>query len=322
MEIGSVGQNGVWNATAQSASDLAPSDEVLEQYREQYREAFAGNDDILLLDNAGMGSAAGADPEYAAETGSWNDVLGDSVSTSGWKKNILGSDLKQQTAGAAGSGKITALSSEKNRDSSQDSRLWTKAPVGGGLTDTVPMDKLLMENLSETLDQVRACHISFIGPLCPDKEQQETNGSDMILRNMGYCLYLSRLQTTVDFIEDSLLLHFTFNNIGMAPMYRDWPVVMYIYDSGHNCIRTETLDLKLSELLPNRETTVTGRVPYSDSLLEGYSVGIAILSPEGTQYITLAQKGVLPNSEGVHKVYKYKGRAIKKSQRKKSGRSS
>lgn len=173
------------------------------------------------------------------------------------------------------------------------------------MTDTIPMDTLLMDNLSDTLDQIRSSHLSYIGPVCPDAEQQQSNGSEMILRNVGYCLYLSRLQTTVDFLDDTLQIHFTFNNIGAAPMYRDWPVRMYIFNKK-KCICEQTLDLRLSDLLPDKEITVTGSVPYSRDLLNGFSVGIAITSPDGSEFITLAQKGVLPDGKGIHKVYRHK----------------
>lgn len=86
-------------------------------------------------------------------------------------------------------------------------------------------------------------------------------------------------------------------------MYWDWPVTMYIYDPKGNCTMEQTLDLKLSDLLPDRELTVTGSIPYSQSLLRGFRVGISIKSPDGSRYITLAQKGVLPDREGIHKVY-------------------
>ena len=166
------------------------------------------------------------------------------------------------------------------------------------------MDELLMEKLSDTLKQSRSSHISFIGPNCPDRDQQTTNGSEMILRNVGYCIYLNRLQNTVDYIDDELLFHFTFANIGVAPLYWDWPVRMYVYDKGGSCIKEQILDLKLSELLPGKEITTIGRVPYSRELLKGYSIGIAITSPDGTKHITLAQKGVIPNQDGVHRIYK------------------
>ncbi len=282
VEIGSAGQKGDWSLTAESAADLAPSEEVLAQYRAQYTAAFEGDEDILLLDSA---SPAGktADAESPG-SGSWKDVLGDAKATGKWNAEIMAAGGEEDSAAAA---------------------VWEKAPVAGGMTDTVPMDNLLMDGLSDTLDQIRRSHLSFIGPACPNAQEQMTNGSEMILRNVGYCIYLSRLQTTVDYIDDVLQLHFTFNNIGAAPMYRDWPVKMYIY-SKKECICEQTLDIRLPELLPNREITVTGSVPYSRDLLKGYTVGIAITSPDGTEYITMAQKGVLPDENGIHKVYRYK----------------
>ena len=316
VEIGSVGPNGSWNPAEESAASRIPPGSVLQQYAHQYEEAFPAGCGIRLLNSAGSEMVAGG--------GSWDDVLGDAASSGKWAAESVdfGENLLTERADGSGSSKpdgqgdapASGLSQERTSgtaqtgsgtgsDTADTDRLWTREPVGGGLTGLLSMDNLLMKDLSDTLEQIRSCHISFIGPDCPDAGQQKTNGSEMILRNVGYCLYLSRLQTTVDYIDDELRLHFTFENIGQAPMYWDWPVTMYIYDNDNNCIREQTLDLKLSELLPEKEMTVTGSIPYSRSLLNGFRVGISIRSPEGGRYITLAQKGVLPNRDGIHRVY-------------------
>ena len=138
VEIGSVGQNGDWSATAESAADLIPSGQVLEQYRQQYEEAFSGDEDILLLQSGSI-SAALSDADDAEGTraaGSWKDVIGDAAATA---ENL-----------------------------SRTGAVWEKAPVGGGMTDTIPMDTLLMDNLSDTLDQIRRvlvekCHAEING---------------------------------------------------------------------------------------------------------------------------------------------------------------
>ena len=298
VEIGSVGRKGDWNTLEQSGPDKVPSDEILLQYWEQYEEAFSEDEDILLL-----ASAAAEVP--AADTGSWKDVIGSGTEVNRWTISTLDKTSRPAQTPAPDSPVRQDPAAKESGQPAAGGELWTMAPVGGGLTEEIPVDTLLMDNLSDTLGQIRSSHISFIGPGCPDAEQQETNGSEMILRNVGYCLYLSRLQTTVDFIRDELLLHFTFNNIGNTPMYRDWPVTMYIYDREGNCIRTETLDLRLSELMPGGEITVTGSVLYSKSLLDGYSVGLGIASPDGKNHITFAQKGVLPDRNGIHLVYRY-----------------
>ena len=297
VEIGSLGRNGDWNTLDQFDPDSKPSDEILLQYREQYEEAFSEDEDILLL------ASAAADVP-AAGTGSWKDVIGSGTAVNRWKISTLDKSAGPDQTPAPVSRVPADQEVQESGETSGAGQLWTMAPVGGGLTGDIPIDSLLMDDLSDTLNQIRISHISYIGPGCPDREQQKTNGSEMILRNVGYCLYLSRLQTTVDFLRDELLLHFTFNNIGNAPMYRDWPVIMYIYDRDGNCIRTQTLDLRLSGLMPGGEITVTGSVLYSKSLLDGYSVGLGITSPDGRNHITFAQKGVLPDREGIHLVYK------------------
>lgn len=290
VEIGSVGPAGIWDPAASSAAQRIPSGSVLRQYAQQYADAFPPQSGIRLLNSAGAEMVPG---------GSWNDVLGDSEASWKWISESVDYGKDAQAQGADGSAQAAAAAA----DGDPADGLWTGEPVGGGMTDAADMDDLLMDSLSETLDQIRNCHLSFIGPACPDAAQQQTNGSEMILRNVGYCLYLSKLQTTVDFIDDALKLHFTFENIGRAPMYWDWPVTMYIYDPEGKCILEQTLDLKLSDLLPDQELTVTGSIPYSRSLLRGFRVGISIKSPDGSRYITLAQKGILPDGEGVHRVY-------------------
>lgn len=298
VEMGSVGQNGDWSLTAEEAQELAPSEDVLAQYAAQYEEVFSQDPDILLLDSR---SGVRSRPE----TGRWKDVLGDAQETGKWAADMMTVPEQAAEKGSVSGVDTSAADTDSSEQGTGGRAAWADAPVGGGLTGTIPMEELLMDRLSDTLDQVRSSHVSFIGPSCPDEKQQQTNGSEMIRRSMGYCLYLSRLQTTVDFLSDLLEFHFTFDNIGAAPMYRDWPVKMFVFADGE-CIREQTLGLRLSELLPGSEITVTGTVPYSRELLKGYTVAIAITDPENTQYITLAQKGVLPDKNGLHKVYRFK----------------
>ncbi len=302
VEMGSVGHNGDWNAWAGVSPELVPGETVLEQYAAQYSQAFPRDGEIRVL-------SSGSE-ELTKNSGSWRDFLGDHTQVSDWCRETVAvhSSYDQEApAAAGGTGAESKAADSLNKADQTDEEnndLWKTAPVGGGMTDSISMGELLMEKLSDTLKQSRSSHISFIGPNCPDRDQQTTNGSEMILRNVGYCIYLSRLQNTVDYIDDELLFHFTFANIGVAPLYWDWPVRMYVYDKGGSCIKEQILDLKLSELLPGKEITTIGRVPYSRELLKGYSIGIAITSPDGTKHITLAQKGVIPNQNGVHRIYK------------------
>ena len=306
VEMGSIGQNGLWTAIP-GAGGAAPAEYTRKQYEQQYADCFPAEGGIRLLSSPGA-SAADVGENVP---GQWNDVLGDMMSTRQWIGESV--DTQISNAGEEQTAKPVDNSGDIAEEKTLDDYLaegtaspWMTGPVGGGLTKTIGMDQLLMDNLSDTLSQIRSSHTSFIGPVCPDASRQDTNGSGMILRNVGYCLYLSRLQTTVDFLRDDLVFSLSFTNIGNAPFYWDWPVTMYVYDDQRECIREQQLDLSLSQLLPNSTMTVTGTVPYSGSLLKGYSVGISITSPDGENYITLAQKGVIPGAGGIHKIYRYR----------------
>ena len=302
VEMGSIGQNGLWTAFP-AAGGTVPADSVRTQYQRQYAECFPAEGQIRLLNSPG---ASATD-----KSGNWNDVLGAPLEASQWIRENLDTQISDAGEEQTGtpvdeSGDVIEKKTLDDYLAEGDASPWMTGPVGGGLTETIGMDQLLMENLSDTLTQIRSSHTSFIGPVCPDASRQDTNGSGMILRNVGYCFYLSRLQTTVDFIRDDLVFSLSFTNVGNAPFYWDWPVTMYVFDDQKECIREQKLDLSLSRLLPGTTVTATGTVPYSDSLLKGYSVGISINSPDGRNFITLGQKGVVPGPGGIHKIYRYR----------------
>ena len=302
VEMGSIGQNGLWTAFP-AAGGTVPVDSVRTQYERQYAECFPAEGQIRLLSSPG---ASATD-----KSGNWNDVLGAPLEASQWIRENLDTQISDAGEEQTGtpvdeSGDVIEKKTLDDYLAEGDASPWMTGPVGGGLTQMIVMDQLLMENLSDTLAQIRSSHTSFIGPVCPDASRQDTNGSGMILRNVGYCFYLSRLQTTVDFIRDDLVFSLSFTNVGNAPFYWDWPVTMYVFDDQKECIREQKLDLSLSRVLPGTTVTVTGTVPYSDSLLKGYSVGISINSPDGRNFITLGQKGVVPGPGGIHKIYRYR----------------
>lgn len=302
VEMGSIGQNGLWTAYP-GTGDAVPAVSVRKQYEQQYAECFPAEGQIRLLSSPGASAAE--------KSGNWNDVLGAPQEALQWIRENVDTQIsdagEEQTGNPVDdSGDVIDKKILDDYLAEGDASPWMTGPVGGGLTETIGMDQLLMENLSDTLTQIRSSHTSFIGPVCPDASRQDSNGSEMILRNVGYCIYLSRLQSTVDFIRDDLVFSLSFTNIGNAPIYWDWPVTMYVFDDQRECIREQKLDISLSQLLPGTTITVNGTVPYSGSLLKGYSVGISINSPDGKNFITMAQKGVVPGAGGIHKIYRYR----------------
>ncbi len=195
---------------------------------------------------------------------------------------------------------------EEDRKKVTYTGFWKKAPSAGGLSYTEDRKWLLKENLSQVLQEIRDDHITYISDNCPNYRQQKKNGSRMILRTLGYCLYISRLQTTVNFRKDTVALQFTFRNTGVAPCYADWPVKMTVYDHKMRPIHKVVLPVKLRDLQPEKDCQVTGEFPYSSYLTRGYSIGIRICNPDHEEeFITLAQKIVKPDDKGEHILYSY-----------------
>ena len=99
---------------------------------------------------------------------------------------------------------------------------------------------------------------------------------------------MSRLSTTFSFADDSIDIRLDWENDGSAPLYWDWPVVIKIFDDSGTLVYWETLDLKLSELVPGKTITTVTRVPYLDEIRDGLSVGISIRSYDGKDSVMLA----------------------------------
>ena len=186
------------------------------------------------------------------------------------------------------------------------SDFWKQAPSAGSLTESEKRSWLLKDNLSEVLQEIRDEHISYISGNCPDADQQKRNGSRMILRTLGYCIYINRLQTTVNFRKDTVALRFTFKNTGVAPCYADWPVTMIVYNKRNRKIYETDLPVDLKSLLPGEEHEIVGEFPYSKKISKGFSIGIRISNPEDErEFITLAQKVVKPDENGEHLIYSF-----------------
>ena len=105
---------------------------------------------------------------------------------------------------------------------------------------------------------------------------------------MGCKYYVSRLSASVSFADDTLNLQLDWENAGTVPLYWDWPVMLKIYDAQGNLAFWETLDLRLSQLSPGDKVTTVTRIPISDDIRSGYSVGISIKSYDEKNSVTLA----------------------------------
>lgn len=223
VELGSLGHWGEWHVNLDAGIRPLPKEPVREQYVTPWAEAFPR---AKLLMRRPFAPAA----EYGM--GLYNDMAGDAESTGEWMKWIRDGGAFSQT------GENQALVSMRE--------FWKTAPAGGEFTSSQSMEYLLKDNLTETLELIRASHMTFLGPKTADGAYKK--GYEAVLENLGYRIWISgaKLKNT----KEGIRLELIWENDGAAPMYQDWPVMVYVEDPAGHVVESCMVDMRLSELLP------------------------------------------------------------------------
>ena len=155
---------------------------------------------------------------------------------------------------------------------------WKTAPSGGEFTSSLSMEEMLDTNLSGTVEMIREAHTTFLGPKIPDENY--VDGYKEVLKNMGYRLWISMAELKNTAKGSRLKL--TWENSGVAPMYKEWPVYVYIEDESGKLVEKSRISIKISSLLPGEKaTTLTAlETERLNSLLEkGYRLSVGIEDP-------------------------------------------
>lgn len=155
---------------------------------------------------------------------------------------------------------------------------WKSAPVGGEFTSSLSMEDMLSTNLSKTVQLIRKSHTTFLGPNTANSKY--LNGYHTILKNMGYRIWIS--EAALSSKLNGTRLKLTWENDGVAPFYKDWPVWVYITDENGNTLQKEQIELTLSSLLPGdiiqTDTQLDIKVPLK-LIGEKYHISIGIEDP-------------------------------------------
>jgi hypothetical protein len=266
VELGSLGHWGEWHATGNEGESLMPDPTVCETYASQYLQCFHGP---KLLTRRSYSFAA------ASGMGSYNDMVGareDTETWLGWLEN--GGSQMTSTEPLA----LVPLPSPG-----------MLRPIGGEFTSSIPMEEIFGASFGDTLADITASRMTFLGPKVPDltdKDREVERNS--ILRRMGYRIYVSKLETRYDFTDHTIRLEFTWKNVGNAGFFFDWPATVYIYDGNRELVFSEILDLDLRDLNGAEEVLTAIKVPYAEELRDEFYVGVQVRSNTGAEQLILA----------------------------------
>ena len=255
VELGSLGHWGEWHVNYSEGIQRIPREAVRDKYILPWTEAFP---DAMILMRRPFASAE----KYGF--GLYNDMTGQPEATQSWLGWINNGGEYDQTG-------------EKNVIVPMND-FWKTAPSGGEFTSSLSMEEMLDTNLSGTVEMIREAHTTFLGPKIPDENY--VDGYKEVLKNMGYRLWISMAELKNTAKGSRLKL--TWENSGVAPMYKEWPVYVYIEDESSKLVEKSRISIKISSLLPGEKaTTLTAlETERLNSLLEkGYRLSVGIEDP-------------------------------------------
>ena len=255
VELGSLGHWGEWHVNYSEGIQRIPREAVREKYILPWTKAFP---DAMIL----MRRPFAAAEKYGF--GLYNDMTGQPEATQSWLGWINNGGEYDQTG-------------EKNVIVPMND-FWKTAPSGGEFTSSLSMEEMLDTNLSGTVEMIREAHTTFLGPKIPDENY--VDGYKEVLKNMGYRLWISMAELKNTAKGSRLKL--TWENSGVAPMYKEWPVYVYIEDESGKLVEKSRISIKISSLLPGEKaTTLTAlETERLNSLLEkGYRLSVGIEDP-------------------------------------------
>lgn len=307
VELGSLGHWGEWHVKYSDGLPYLPKTEIRKEYVDAYTEAFPN---ARLLSRRSF-------QEMPAGTGIYNDVTGNVPETERLLRELSeGADF----GSAQEEGAIKPLS-----------EIWNSAPVGGEYTSSLSMEDMLNRDFRSTLKLIEASHPSFLGPKIPDMraaaDDDDRKLSETALLNarkiqgmLGYRYRVTEIGISDAATEDGIWttlyklltgqmgtpqtyksVRVTLRNDGLAPMYFDWPVKLYLMKNGDRtqCTTYPLGGLQLTKIPENAEASAEVLIPADELDAEHTQLYIGIEDPEtGKPSVQLAMD--VPSLDGVY----------------------
>ena len=233
IELGSLGHWGEWHVNHDEGVKRFPDYETRIQYIEPYVQNLK-NSKIL------MRYSVKETEEY--NFGLYNDMLGDQEETEYWFEGMTGEGIWEQT--------------EKSELVNNLDK-WKIMPIGGEFASSYGNDYFLKDHLDITLLLLKQSHQSFIGPKIIIDEVQDgkyRTQMDEILKTLGHRLFIETA-TIERQDEEKLNVSLNMKNDGIAPIYTDTQLAIYIYDENGSVVsKTVSTDFNPQNVLPEEES--------------------------------------------------------------------
>ena len=243
IELGSLGHWGEWHVNHEEGVEKFPDYEIRIQYVEPY---------IQNLKNAKLLMRYSLKEAKEYNFGLYNDMAGDQEETEYWFEGMTGKGLWEQT---------------EKEDLANNLDKWKTMPIGGEFASSYSNDYFLKDHLDITLLLLKQSHQSFIGPKIIIDEVEEgkyKRQMNEILKTLGHRLYIETATIERQNAE-KLNISLNMKNDGIAPIYTDTQLAIYIYDeNGEMVSKVVAVDFSPQSILPEETKNINLQIDMDD----------------------------------------------------------
>lgn len=255
IELGSLGHWGEWHVNHDEGVKRLPDYEIRKQYIAPYTENFKNSKFLMRYSVA-------ESKDY--NCGLYNDMLGDKSETEYWLNGMSGEDVWEQT---------------EKRELVNSLETWKTLPIGGEFASSYNNSYFLKEHLDITLLLLKKSHQSFIGPkIIIDEKNTENYSSSMqeILKTLGHRLYTNKVVISQK-SQNELDVSANITNSGIAPIYEETQLALYVYDINGNLItKSISSDFDARTVLPDEIKSTNIKIDTSSLQKQKYYLCVGL----------------------------------------------
>lgn len=277
VQLGSLGHWGEWHVNVKFGIPQFPKSTVYNQYIQAYLDVFPASKLMMrrpvdLAGDNGMGL--------------FNDSFGEIESHDDWLSWIADG----------------YVSSQSKEELSGMPDFWQAAPSGGEFAASEEVNFYFSDGFEDTMQYIRESHTTFIGPKCGADITKKSLRDEILAMSseMGYCFQLSDAVLRKAWWNPRYYLKVDFNNIGIAPFYENWPLVLRILQENGDCVFEKEYDINLPSYLPGEHQL---KLFLEEMELDAgnYSIAIGLVDPiTGEPGVAFANE----SNTGVEYLYK------------------
>ena len=228
VELGSLGHWGEWHVNSEAGIPQFPKAAVYNQYVQAYLDVFPA---AKLLVRRPLTIAA------EQGIGLYNDSFGVKSHEEWleWINEGYVSSQSQETIGAM-------------------PEFWKVAPSGGEFATSQEEAYYFSKKFESTMEYIARSHTTFIGPRSGARITKKSLEDEILEASakMGYCFQLSECTWKKNVWLSEYLLTLQIENLGVAPFYENWPMLVRIKNEMQDVVYEKEYDISLPELMPGK----------------------------------------------------------------------